>query len=168
MIATEALAHRGLVDAGRIADIRSGTGHLDVANDLLSLASILKPSWSKIASKTAIELCEVERAELLSTELIIALGARLQPNGEAPTVTQAADRRTRAFTLFLNAYDACRRVASYLRWNEDDVDQLVPSIFLKARSRRVAEAKPEGTGEGAVVATGATTATSTASTTKPA
>jgi len=29
----------------------------------------------------------------------------------------------------VNAYDHVRRIISFLRWNEDDVDQIAPSLY---------------------------------------
>jgi hypothetical protein len=54
-------------------------------------------------------------------------------------VAAAATRRARAFTLFMNAYDACRRVVAFLRWNEGDADSIAPSPFLKGARRRATE-----------------------------
>src|SRR5262249_54429174 len=51
--------------------------------------------------------------------------------------TAAADARIRAYTLFVRAYDACRRAICYLRWAEGDVDTIVPTLIVR-RTRRAA------------------------------
>ncbi|KYF75993.1 hypothetical protein BE17_19805, partial [Sorangium cellulosum] len=97
----EALARRGLIDAETVADIRAGNGHMDTANDLVALSALFSGSWSEIAEKTAATEEEVRRAGELGPQLLAALGVR--EHGAAPGPTDAADKRARAFTLFVNA-----------------------------------------------------------------
>ncbi|WP_437838407.1 hypothetical protein [Sorangium sp. So ce1153] len=129
----EALARRGLVDAETVADIRAGNGHMDTANDLVALSALFSGSWSEIAGKTAATEEEVRRAGELGPQLLAALGVR--EHGAAPGPTDAADKRARAFTLFVNAYDQTRRAVAYLRWNEDDLETIAPSLY-KGRGGR--------------------------------
>jgi hypothetical protein len=75
----------------------------------------------------------VRRAGELGPELLAALGVR--EHGVAPGPSEAADRRARAFTLFVDAYDQTRRAVTYLRWKEDDVETIAPSLY-KGRGGR--------------------------------
>ena len=144
LFAAQALAKKGYFEEGRVADIRSGTGHFDTSNDLASLARLYREKWSVVEHRTAVEKAEVDRADTLSTELVVALGARLQPNGEPVTVGQAAENRTRAFTLFMNAYDTCRKAISFLRWDQGDAEQIAPSLFVRTRGRKAQDSsEPE-------------------------
>ena len=129
LVAAEALGHKGVIDADRVADIRSGQGDLDMANDLVMLAALFAEAWEVVKNKTAIDWAEVDRASHLGPELLIALGARDQPTMPQPRMADPAERRARAFTLLVNAYDACRRAVTYLRWEEDDADIIAPSLF---------------------------------------
>ncbi|AUX37251.1 MULTISPECIES: hypothetical protein [Sorangium] len=150
LVAAEALAHKGFVDAGRVAEIRSGNGHLDTANDLVALAALFGESWGAVKHKTTVEWPDVERASKLGPELLVALGARNQPGVPAPKAADPADRRARAFTLLVRAYDQCRRGVTYLRWVEGDYDAIAPSLFAgRGGARRGAPAKDEATDEGA-------------------
>lgn len=130
LVAAEALAHRGLLDATRLAEIRSGHGHLDTAQDLVALGALFDSAWPAIGQRTAIERAEVDRATVLGTELLVALGQREQLGA----TVNGKGARARAFTLFVRAYDACQRAIAYLRWNEGDADQIAPSLF-KVRRR---------------------------------
>lgn len=134
LIAAEALAHCGLVDAKRVAEIRSGQGYIDLASDLVALSALFIGSWQQVNQKTAVKLGEVQRAAELGPELLTALGERGQPLS-APKAAGAADQRLRAFALFVHAYDACQRAVAYLRWDEGDADTIAPSLF-KGRGRR--------------------------------
>ncbi|WP_437329039.1 hypothetical protein [Sorangium sp. So ce381] len=129
----EALARRGLVDAETVAEIRTGNGHMDTANDLVALSALFSGSWPEIAGKTAATEEEVRRAGELGPELLASLGVR--EHGAAPGPSEAADRRARAFTLFVDAYDQTRRAVTYLRWKEDDIEAIAPSLY-KGRGGR--------------------------------
>lgn len=122
----EALAARGLLDASTVAEIRSGKGNIDTANDLVALSALFAAHAGAIQGKTAATAAEVARAGALGPMLLAALGARAHAESGP---SDASDQRTRAFTLFLRAYDATRRAVHYLRWDEGDADVLSPSLY---------------------------------------
>jgi hypothetical protein len=128
----EALAKRDLVSAQTVADIRSGAGNYDMANDLVALYALLSGSWENIENKTAVTIEEINRAGELGTEILAALG--LQEKGTLARPV-AVERRKRAFSLFVKAYDEAQRAVCYLRWNEGDADEIAPSIY-KGRGGR--------------------------------
>jgi len=128
-----ALAHRGLISGDRLSDFKDGTGYKNLAFDLLGLSSLLRDNWDKIASRTGIQLSELDDAELLGQQLMDAVGTREQ----APaTVAQVQAQRQGNFTLFSRSYDQVRRAISYLRWDEEDVDQICPSLYAGRGGRR--------------------------------
>jgi len=139
----DALASRGLVSTDAVNAIRAGQGHIDTANDLVGLAALFTTSWGEIQGKTAATLAEIEHAAQLGPQLLTALGVRDQTR---VTPSEAADRRVRAFSLLVRAYDQIRRAVSYLRWDEDDGDTIAPSLY-KGRGARTssdtAASKPE-------------------------
>jgi hypothetical protein len=76
--------------------------------------------------------------------LLVALGAREQPNAGAPNPTDPAEQRVRAYTLFVKAYEETRRAVAYLRWHEGDLDDIMPSLFANRKSaRKVKESDPD-------------------------
>ncbi len=139
LVAAEALAHRGMLDADVVAKIRKGQGHADTANDLTTLAQVFTASWSKVGSKTAVERSEVDRAAELGPAVMVAIDVR--KHGAKSTDTDG--QRTRAFALLARAYDGCRRALSYLRWAEGDADTIAPSLFKKRAGRKPGSAKKE-------------------------
>lgn len=134
-----ALAGRGLINGDRIADFKSNVGYKNLTYDLLGLANVLRASWNKIASKTAIQLSELDEAEALAGQLTAALAAREQ--GPALTADVAVQRQ-RNFTLFAQSYDQVRRAISYLRWNEDDLDRIAPALYGGRIVNRKKEPQP--------------------------
>jgi hypothetical protein len=92
----------------------------------LGLAEVLRENWAKISARTRAQAGELDRAEALGGQLISALSAREQ----APVVAaDVAVQRQRNFTLFAKAYDQVRRAISYLRWDDDDLERVVPSLY---------------------------------------
>lgn len=144
LVAAEALAARDLLDASKVAQIRSGQGHIDTASDLVALSTLFTNDWQSLKSKTAVTRVEVERAATLGPELLVALGVR-ESTGATPR-SKIEDQRRRAFTLLVRAYDQCRRAVTYLRWSEGDANKIVPSLFSnRKRSRKTTrEASCEG------------------------
>lgn len=136
LVAAEALGHRNLLDKQRVADIRKGKGHADLASDLIALAELFRSSWDKVRAKTAVEDEELERAADLGVRLLAALAAKPGKGSSAPKITDAGDRRARAISLVAKAYEECRRAVAYLRWHDGGDGDLAPSLLQKPRGRR--------------------------------
>ena len=128
----EALARRGLVDAAAVKEIRAGQGNIDTANDLVALSALFLAAWSNVENKTAATMEDAIRAGDLGARLLAALGVR---EHGLPAPAESADRRVRAYTLFVRAYDQVRRALTYLRWDEGDADRIAPSLY-KGRGGR--------------------------------
>jgi hypothetical protein len=139
LIAAEALAHRGLLNADSVAKIRKGSGTVDMAGDLSGLSALFKESWGKVSSKTAVERTEIDRAAELGPAVLVALHARKN----AGKAVDTADQRARAFALLEAAYDSCRRALAYLRWKEGDADAIAPSLHKKRPGRKPGGKKDE-------------------------
>lgn len=148
LVMAEALGELGLVSAEHVAAIRSGQGHHDTANDLTALASLYDGSWARIGSQVPITRAEVDRAAVLGTRLIAALGDRRYEADALERTKDARRTRARAYALFMDAYDTCQQGVTFLRWKQGDVDRYVPSIHPR-RPRR-----PETDGPEALVDSG--------------
>ncbi|MET0591574.1 MAG: hypothetical protein ABW133_02670 [Polyangiaceae bacterium] len=121
-----ALAQRRLLDGGRLRELRGVNGYRNLAFDLFMLAAIMREAWPRIATQTTLQPGELEQAELIADKLLTAVGQREQ----GPEVTAAyAERRQRAFTLLVSAYEEARRALTFLRWEDDDVDEIAPPLY---------------------------------------
>lgn len=137
-----ALAHRGLLDGDRLADFKAKVGYKNLVFDLLGLHALFRESWDKIASRTGVQLADLDEAELLRQQLTDAMGARDQAPG---IVAQSQMQRQRNFTLFTRSYDQVRKAISFLRWDHDDLDLICPSLFAgRGGGRRKATAARGG------------------------
>ena len=141
----QALIQREFIDAQEIREVRTGVGYKALAVDLTLLADAMRRKWEVTQNKTAVQLAELLRAQQLATGLLRVVGEREQ----APAVVAAAAaKRSRAFTLFIRAYDEVRRAVTYLRWHEGDADLIAPSLYAgRAPAKRKREpethAEPE-------------------------
>lgn len=131
-----ALETRKLLDVPR-SELVGPIGYKNQVADLLLLVNALRGKWSVVAGRCGVTAEELDRAEVVADRLLTAAGAREQ----APKSALAeADTRMRAYTLFVNAHDEVRRVLTFLRWREDDLEQIFPTLF-NIRGRRGAKAK---------------------------
>jgi hypothetical protein len=128
-----ALAKRGLISAVTLDTLKGNTSYKTVASDLMTLTHLFRGVWAKIVGKTCVTEEELDRAEVLSDEVIYDLGQREQVPSKIADVSL---ERQKAYTLFLTAYNQLRRAITYIRWNEGDADEIAPSLF-GGRKRKV-------------------------------
>lgn len=133
-VGLEALAFARVVDESLIAGVRTGRGHMDIANGLVAASAVYSAHSSLIAGRTAITPELVERAATLGP----ALGERMI--GEKEAARQ--DDRLRGATLLARAYGECRRAIRYLRYHHGDAAMIAPTFYR--RLWRTLEASVEG------------------------
>jgi hypothetical protein len=126
------LLDEGLLDGRQIGDLRARNGYTNLIVDARRLCQALRQRWADIGRRTALRIADLEQVETAASALAACLAAR---SPDAEEVVSAADLRARAFTRFVDVYDQARRAITYLRWVEGDVDEIVPSLFAKARRR---------------------------------
>lgn len=125
------LAHRGLIDAGRLAQCKGLTGYRNVATELGAYVAVLLDAWPKIEGRSAITMDELTRARAVADTVLQYVGARDQ----SPEARNAAlELRDRAFTAMVDVYEEARRAVVFLRWYDEDADSVVPSLYA-GRSR---------------------------------
>jgi hypothetical protein len=127
----ELLAHYGFVSEERVAAIRRGHGHVDLADALMALGRLFDEVWSRVHNRIMASREEVERSVTLSVELQDAIA--LHEARQAPLTQHDGRRfvRAQAFTLFYRAYQQTRRGVLFLRWDEGDARKLVPSLHAR-------------------------------------
>jgi hypothetical protein len=133
----QALAKRGLIAQGSLMNLSGQRGYKNIAADLRNLVNILRANWDRIESKCATTKAEIDRAALLSSSLIQGVGLREQGPSE---LSDLAEMRVRAYSLFVGTYQDVRRAVAYLRGSEGDVDSIIPSLHA-SRNRRTRKAK---------------------------
>jgi hypothetical protein len=140
------LAHRGFIEKERLTAFKGLTGFKNVAFELMDWALVMRECWSKVQGKSGLTAEEVDAASKLGERLLAAASIKEQ---QPERIAEAAHLRQQALRLLLDAYDEVRRALTFLRWQEDDVDTIAPSLFFKNGRR--------GKQDGAAGANGGTT-----------
>jgi hypothetical protein len=136
----EALTDNKLLDPEKVAEILRGQESLDKTHDLVTLAALFTQSFRHVHGKTAAGLDDIERAAELGPLLLVALSAREQRGAGAPGPTDLAERRARAYALFVKACEEARRAVSGLRRYQEVVHETRPSPVARRRSARKSKA----------------------------
>lgn len=128
ILLTEArsLVARQLVKAELLKELTGTHGFRNVAFDLSGLTQIFKSGWSQIEGNTGIKLSQLQEVDKLALKMNGAIAQREQSPAR---IAAATDIRLRMFTLFFNAYDEIRRGILFLRWHQNDADEIAPSIY---------------------------------------
>jgi hypothetical protein len=115
------------VMAARLAAIRGGKGHQDLANDLHALADLYEQRHAELADDHRHYRGADEDAARR------AAGAILQAlSGSGPEVTRWTEMQSRTWTFLQQCYEQVRRAGQYLFYFEEP-DELFPPLFAAAR-----------------------------------
>ncbi len=142
VVAFEALAAYGLLDGGKLADLRAAGKAPNVAVGLMGICSALVGSWDAIAAHTPVTREEMAEANALSVAIVAANADRTLDPTELAAVTK---ERERAFTFFLDLYTGARTVLRYLRAPFGDEDEVAPSLYAGQGGGRTVTKEPEPT-----------------------
>lgn len=112
------------LDADQVAPLGKSQAHIEIAGELVQLASIFDQVWDEIDGRHPLERSTLDRAAELGTELAAAIGfERINTERSETTVM-----KHKAMTLLLEHYEEVRALIKYLDRDKDGA-KLVPSIF---------------------------------------
>lgn len=141
-----------------ILNIERGSGHEDLADDLLKLCKLILQSWKTVAKKNLLTMDEANRAGALATEIMAWIGRR----EEKSRINLNREEEQRAWTLMAEAYDELRDHAYMIYRKRPGIwDKRYPNLYSpvapsRGRIRRRGDEKrpidenptpPEGGGE---------------------
>jgi hypothetical protein len=113
-----------------LTSIRAGSGHMDLANDLVALADMYQTYEHAIsADKKAYRAGDVKLARKLAGDILSALGGP----GTAESL-RWRNYQARAFTLLEKHHQEAIRVGRFLFWYEGG-EELFPTLFSAVRAR---------------------------------
>ena len=103
-----------------------------LVSELLELSCVLcvRPEF---ANAVGIDARELENAERLGNRLLVDLYRDELAERDA---LELVDTKRRIFTLLVRAYDQARRIFTFVRWNQGDVDRFAPSLYVKRTPAR--------------------------------
>jgi hypothetical protein len=128
-----ALIERGVVSKKSFDRLTGGQSYLGRVEDTMALVVWFRAQTSAVLAQTKVDVAELARAHSMAEEFAEALGER---NQALAGTSKAARDRARMFTLFFRTYERVRKMLTYLRWHEGDVDKIAPSIFAGRSSRK--------------------------------
>jgi len=136
----DSLVRRGHLPAASLERARDTRGYQAAVDSLMKVVHVLRESWSRIQGLTPITTADLDRGEKAALTLSRMIAMRDQGALRAP----AAEVRVRALSHVIHGYEQLRRMMTYLRWSDGDVDSIVPSLYV-GRGRRTANDVDEPT-----------------------
>ena len=136
----ESLVLRGHLPADALTNAREVRGYQATIDSTMVLLSVLRRNWATIGGITPITEQDLADIEAVALRLTDALATRDQASLRGP----AYDLRLRAINDAFRTYDQLRRMMTFLRWDEGDVDQILPSLFV-GRGRKPSDVAAEPT-----------------------
>jgi hypothetical protein len=123
----------------RLAAVRKGHGHMDLADDLVTLASVFDGNWSYARTRCDVKRSDLGRAREISHQVLHALTL-----GKDRTAVEAArDLRDRAAAYANQGIRVVRAAAGFLFCNDMARLDEYPSMFAgRSTSRRPAPEAP--------------------------
>ena len=125
------LVNRGHLPPGSLDRVRNLVGYRPTVESLMGLVLVLREHWDRIQGRGPITVADVDAGERVAYRMSEALSGREHGVLRAP----AAETRVRALSDLVQKHDEVRRMMRFLRWKEDDADDIVPSLFI-GRGRR--------------------------------
>ena len=114
-----------------VAMLRSGSGHRDLAADLLGYAGIYREHYAIVSvDKKHFRATDADDAVTVAEEMLAQLGNRLGPEGR-----DTHHYLVRAWTLLLDTYEEVAATGRWLSRREPGADKLFPSLYALARTR---------------------------------
>jgi hypothetical protein len=136
ILAAEAksLVARAKLNGDLLKELTGVHGYKNVAQDLAGLARIFKSQWPQIEGCSGLKQADITEVDKIALRLTGAVAKREQ----SPEKTaEATDVRLRMFTLVTRDYDEIRRAVQYLRWHDEDAEELAPSLYSGRQNSNV-------------------------------
>ena len=113
-----------------LAELVGGTGYESLCFDLLQLVGTFRREWPSIESATPVTVADLDRAETIASVFATALGENARAGSSG---TPLAELRARAYTYFVRTYDEVRRAIAFVRFDDEDADEIAPSLSAGRR-----------------------------------
>ncbi|HRI67427.1 MAG TPA: hypothetical protein PK156_24455 [Polyangium sp.] len=115
-----------------IAMLRAGTGHRDLAADLLGYAGIYRDHYATVShDKKHFHKNDADEAVQIAEQMLSILGSRLGPEGR-----ETMNDLVRAWTLLIDTYEHVSSTGRWLLRRDPNADKLFPSLYALARTRQ--------------------------------
>ena len=124
----------GILEPAQVAEIRAGSGYRDLAGDLVSGVRLIDGVAANVRERLLFTKEEANEAVTLARQILATVVLREQ--GTSIDGVDLNKQRQQVFTFGVKVYDQARRAIQYLRFDEKDADDILPSLFLRTPPRR--------------------------------
>lgn len=124
------LANRNLIHERELSAAEDIQGYDAITKSTLMLVSLAREKWALVEAHTRLTKDEVDSAATVAQDMRVQLSRRDGGVDRGP----AAEVRNRALVALVAEYEEVRRMVGYLRWYEDDLEEIAPSLWQR-RSR---------------------------------
>jgi hypothetical protein len=139
------LAERDLLDATAVDKAKSTQGYDTTLKNTLVLVALFRAAFPAIEGKTLMTLAELDAIEKHAQAIGVLSGQRNQ----GTSALSASTLRTRSLSELVRTYGETRRMLNFIRWWEDDLDEIAPSLWAgrgRKTNRGTTEASPTDVG----------------------
>jgi len=128
----EACAEAGLISKAELRPIRSGSGPIDLAGDLVACLALFRKHEAALNGKTPVSPETLREASEVAADLHKTLKPAGTPTPKSPRkVDELRDDRNRLWTLLLDGHSDLRKAAAFI-WG-DEASKHVPALQSRAR-----------------------------------
>jgi len=131
---------RGII-ANTAVKLQGTTSYLAMAQDVRTIGSAFLSAWALVGAQIGGNIQHVNDALVLADKLIAAVAQAAEIKEK---LKGTALMRLAAWTLALKSYRDLDRGISFIRYHQDDAEQIVPSLFDKAKPRKKLVPETEG------------------------
>ncbi len=121
-----------------VADIRSGGGHADKADDLVRYTALFEEHWAEADGSCAVTKDDLVKSRALAAKLMDAMTAV-----PASDIAELKNTRDRAGEYLRRGVDDIRDAAAYIFRSDPEAVERYPSLFTRGASKRKRPAKAE-------------------------
>ena len=126
------LAGHGLLDRSLVERARSGPSYKSRIDAVLVLIELFRAAWPALDTKT---LLTRERLDAIEAEAD-GMRQRLNLRESGADTSDEVDLEKRALASLVHHYEETRRMLAFVRWYQDDADEIAPSLWAhRSRSR---------------------------------
>jgi hypothetical protein len=138
----DVLSYKGQFDPELVAKLREGSGYRDLVEDLNMLVlqfQRMPESW--IGAETPVTKADVNRASEIAHRINVHVGNAPDPDVSQETLV---NERRKLGALLIRAHGQLRRGVGFLRFDEADVNAILPSLYVPSGGRKTPTEEPVG------------------------
>lgn len=127
------LVLKGRLDAAVVARLREGSGYRDLVEDLSALVRMIRELPGAVGAGSPVSEEELARAAEIARVMTVELGSTSDPDLGQDTLLR---ERRKLGALLVRAQGQLRRAMEYLRYDDADAAELVPTLYVTATRGR--------------------------------